>query len=184
MHPPLDGFLAQDRADALTAEGMFADDVEGLVSAWPNVCGRWDDAVTGARRLPAAALDQRVAGEWSFVETLRHLVFVTDVWVGEVVEERTAPHHPWGLAPDHVPDAAATFGLDAEAHPSLDEVLEVRDERRRQVEAALAHQTPESLARRSAARDGRFTVVGALQTVLFEESAHLRYAIRDLAALG
>jgi hypothetical protein len=31
--------------------------------------------------------------------------------------------------------------------------------------------------------DGRFTVLGALQNVIFEEWAHHQYAIRDLAVL-
>ena len=49
-----------------------------------------------ARQLDVARLDEQVGGEWSFIETLRHLVFVTDLWVGEVIEEEPAPHHPWG----------------------------------------------------------------------------------------
>ena len=36
-------------------------------------------------RLPAAALDQQVSEEWSFAQTLRHLVFITDAWASRTV---------------------------------------------------------------------------------------------------
>ena len=185
LHAPLaGGFLRQERADELAAAGLFADDPIGLAAAWPAVCRAWDGAVERARTRPEASMHERVEGEWSFVETLRHLVFVTDVWVGEVVEERAGAFHPWGLPPDFAaPVAVPAYGLDVDARPSLDEVLAVRAERQAGVGRVIGEQTADSLLRTCAPRDGRFQVIGALQTVLHEELAHLGFAERDLAIL-
>ena len=185
VHAPLSGgFLSQERADELAAAGLFADDPAGLAAAWPEICDRWGAAVARARRLPEAVAHERVADEWSFVETLRHLLFVTDAWVGEVVSERTGGFHPWGLPPHFVAEAAVgAYGLDVDARPSLDEVLGARAERQADVARVIGEQTSESLLRTCAPREGRFQVVGALQTVLHEELAHLSFAARDLAVL-
>jgi hypothetical protein len=183
VHPPLVEFLTQARADELHRNGLFADDPDGLATAWDRGQQRWAATVDRARRLPGPLLDERVDGEWSFVETLRHLVFVTDAWVGDVVEEGTDPYHPWGMPPDFLADAAATLGLDLRARPSLDDVLVVRAGRAQHVGRVAAGLTPEELRRTCAPRDGRYTVVGAVQTVLFEEWAHHEYATRDLAVL-
>ena len=185
VHPPLsDGFLAQDQADALTAQGLFADDPAGMSAAWIALCTRWDATVERARSLPEVSVHERVAGEWSFVETLRHMVFVTDVWVRDVILEEPSPHHPWGMPPHFVADQADTMGIHLAATPTLDEVLAVRDERRTLVRDVVAEQTTGSLSRVCGPRGGAYRVIGALQTVQFEEWAHLQYAERDLAALS
>ena len=185
VHAPLSGgYLTQARAEELADDGLFGDDPAGLAAAWPAVCDRWAATVERAERLPAGALDERVDGEWSFIETLRHLVFVTDVWVREVVEERDDAVHPWARPPDFATERAVeAYGLDLEARPSLDEVLAVRAQRQDDVARAIAAQTPESLLRTCTPRGGAFQVVGALQTVLHEELAHLGFAERDLAIL-
>jgi hypothetical protein len=184
VHPPLVGFLTPERAASLAEEGLFADDPAGLVRAWEAVQSRWGATVQAARALPDQALHERVAGEWSFVETLRHLVFVTDAWVGDVVEEAPDPYHPWGLPPDFLADSATELGLEPEARPALDEVLTVREERVDRVRRVLSAVDPAGLERRCARRGGRYAVVGALQTVVFEEWAHHEYATRDLRQLG
>jgi hypothetical protein len=184
LHAPLtDGHLSQARADQLAADGLFADDPAGMASAWTALCALWDAAVERARRLPAGKVDERVDGEWSFVETLRHLVFVTDVWVRDIVLEAVPAFHRWGLPPHFAAGGAAAMGIDLDATPTLDEVLEIRAQRREIVRDVVAEQTDESLQRTCAPRDGKFQVVGALQVVLNEEWAHLQFAERDLAKL-
>ena len=45
---------------------------------WDTIENLWSQTVARAGRLPGPALRQRVDDEWSFVETLRHLVVTTD----------------------------------------------------------------------------------------------------------
>jgi hypothetical protein len=40
-----------------------------------------------------------VDGEWSFLETVRHLVFVIDGWISGRVLGHTQPFHRLGVAP-------------------------------------------------------------------------------------
>jgi len=53
-------------------------DPVGFGEAWDILERLWDRTVERARRLPADLLHESVDGEWSFTETLRHLVFATD----------------------------------------------------------------------------------------------------------
>jgi DinB superfamily len=138
----------------------------------------WDTTVARARRLPAEQLDVRVGDGWSFVETLRHLVFVTDGWIRRLVEEQPAPHHPFGLPPHFID--GRTLGLDLDAHPTLDDVLHCRRERMIDVRDLVTRSTASDLQR---ACGNGFTVLGAIQVVVFEEWAHHHYATRDLAQL-
>src|SRR5918997_238861 len=63
-------------------EMQTADDYRQL---WDTIERLWSDTVARARRLPEDARQQRVDDEWSFVETLRHLVFATDAWASRTV---------------------------------------------------------------------------------------------------
>ena len=55
---------------------------------------------TSNRRCP----HDRVDGEWSFIETLRHLVFATDCWVRRVLLGDPSPGDPLDLPWDEMPD--------------------------------------------------------------------------------
>jgi hypothetical protein len=46
--------------------------------------------------MPPATVDVSVDGEWSFAQTLRHLVMATDTWLGRAILEREQPLHPLG----------------------------------------------------------------------------------------
>ena len=72
---------------------------EGLRRAWDAVGAAWGAALDRAAALPPGSVDVRVEGEWSFAETLRHLVMATDAWLrvsvlGVAFDEA---FHPWGL---------------------------------------------------------------------------------------
>jgi hypothetical protein len=67
-------------------------------------------------------LHERLDGEWSYLETLRHLLFVTDVWIAGNVLGRQDHFHPFGVPPSFVPDPAR-FGIDVAAEPAFDEVV-------------------------------------------------------------
>ena len=62
-------------------ERMRPTDADGYREAWDLLEQLWSETVTKARRLPPELLHESVDGEWSFIETLRHLVFATDAWV-------------------------------------------------------------------------------------------------------
>ena len=141
-----------------------------------------------ARALPEPLLLERVDDEWSFVETLRHLVLATDCWLRRMVKGADRPYHPWGLAGSWLSDPAS-WGIDPAASPSLDEILGVRRERMDEVRRTIAALTTEELERVCVppATPGHpndpHTVLACLHVILNEEWEHNRYATRDLAAL-
>ena len=86
---------------------------EELRAAWVRISELWSETVARAERLPETARFERVDGEWSIAETLRHLVFATDAWAGRTILDREAPFHPQGLSHTEYPrDSAAAIGLD------------------------------------------------------------------------
>ena len=77
---------------------LQAADPQGLAEAWAMIEAQWQATVSRARELSEATLNDRVDDEWSFVETLRHLVLATDCWLRRMVKGIDRPYHPWGLA--------------------------------------------------------------------------------------
>ncbi|GAB1824329.1 DinB family protein [Herbidospora sp. RD11066] len=157
---------------------------------WTTLEGLWADTAIRAGRLSEAMRGERVDGEWSFAETLRHLVFAVDTWVGRMVLRETAPYHPLGLPPTDFSAAdSAGLGLDVGARPSYAEVLELHAERRSRVRGVLAVLTDDELGEtRSAALmpsgDVESHSVGdCLRVVMREHCEHRRFAERDLAVL-
>ena len=75
-----------------------AESPAGLRQAWTTANEAWDAAIERAAALPAGSVDLRVDDEWSFAETLRHLVHAIDVWLGKGVRGlEEADFHPPGL---------------------------------------------------------------------------------------
>src|SRR5215469_14907860 len=66
-------------------------DPPGFREAWDVLDRLWDETVERARRLPPELLHESVDGEWSFIETLRHLVFATDSWVRRAIGGDPSP---------------------------------------------------------------------------------------------
>ncbi|GAA2388046.1 DinB family protein [Dactylosporangium salmoneum] len=164
-------------------------DAEGFRTAWETLERLWDGTLERARRLPPERLHESVGGEWSFIETLRHLLFATDAWVRRAVLGDPAPWHPLDLPWDQMPDAPGV-PRDREVRPSLDEVLAVRRDRAAGVRELIWAQTDESLGRRTEPVKGpgwpephAFEVRECLSVVVNEEWEHRLYAERDLAAL-
>ena len=79
-------------------------DAAGFREAWDVIEQLWAGTVARARELDPALLHDRVDDEWSFIETLRHLVFATDAWVGRVVLGDPSPWDPLDLPWDEMPD--------------------------------------------------------------------------------
>ena len=114
---------------------MRPDDPDGFREAWEILGRLWDQTVTRARRLPPELLHESVDGEWSFIETLRHLVFATDAWVSRAIGGDPSPWHPLGLQWDEGDDMPGV-PRDRDVRPSLDVVLELRRDRMSTVAAA------------------------------------------------
>lgn len=164
--------------------------VADLANLWSEVEQQWDATTRRARRLPPAALHERVDGEWSFVETLRHLVFATDGWIRRAVLDTADPNASFGLPHGSYPDEfARSIGVDRTAAPSIDEVLAVRAERQAELGALLARASDTDLAEPARRLPGPgypdegCTVRDCIATVLEEEIEHHRYATRDLDAI-
>jgi len=124
---------------------MRPTDAAGFRTAWDLVEHLWDGTVARARRLDPASLHESVGGEWSFIETLRHLVFATDSWIRRVILGDPAPWHPLDLPWDEMPDTPGV-PRDRAARPSLDEVLELRRDRMSTVRQVIDGLDDETLA--------------------------------------
>ena len=76
-------------------------------------------------------------GEWSFIETLRHLVFATDAWVNRAILGQPSPWDPLDLPHDEMPDDPSA-PRDRDARPTLDQVLALRKGRMATVRTLLS----------------------------------------------
>jgi DinB superfamily len=166
-------------------------DAVDLRAAERQLRADWAATVVRLRGMPAGSEHRRVDGEWSSVETLRHLVFVHDSWFRRCCLGSTQPFAAIGLASDFVPDQQEQ-GLDPAATPSLDEVLSVREEQAAELERWLLRVTSEELSAEAPVPAGPGwppyargkSVLECLQVVLKEDFAHHGFCVRDLELLG
>ena len=149
-----------------------APDPEGLRAAWAALEDAWVAAIERAEAMPAGTVDRCVGGEWSFAQTLRHLVLATDKWVGRMLG--TDPH-PLGLNYNERDDGPP---------PPYDDVLAASLDRRRRVEDYLASVTPERLDERvpdpNDPEGSTQSIRQCFHVILEEGWEHLRFATRDL----
>jgi hypothetical protein len=168
---------------------MHPDDVDGFKEAWSILLRLWDDTLERARSLPAEALHARVNGEWSFIETLRHLNFASAAWVGRMILGNPSPWHPLDLPWDEAPGWDG-IPWDRDVRPPLDEVLAVRRERQAMVGGVIASLSAEQLASKVSRPEPGWPQLGdvpfeeCLLIVLDEEWEHRGYAERDLSQVG
>jgi hypothetical protein len=163
-----------------------AGDPQGLRRAWAALERSWAAVLERVAAMPPGTVDVSVDEEWSFAQTLRHLVRATDTWLGRAVLEIDEPYHPWGLldaatASDH-PDAPTQTATT----PSYADVLEARAGRVAMVRDFLGTVTADDLAatrRNPHDPADPETTLSCLHVILEEEWEHLRYAVRDLDAI-
>ncbi len=177
----------QHPARVVAREVQSADDYR---AAWDVMEAMWAETLERVKKLPEATLQQQVDGEWSFVETHRHLLFCSDAWLGNAVLEEASPYHPLGFTAGGMPpEESAKLGLTLDATPSLDEVLALRrarmDVMRRTVDALTDAELDRVCGRKPAEPypDQEYVVRRCLKVILKEEAEHHRYAVRDLAVL-
>jgi hypothetical protein len=154
-----------------------------LRAGWAATAGR-------LRGMAGGCEHKRVGGEWSAVETLRHLVFVHDSWFRRCCLGSTEPFTAIGLAPEYVLNQQEQ-GLDRAAAPSLDEVLAVRGVQGTELERWLSTVTAAQLSAPAPVPAGQGwppyargkSVLECVRVVLGEEWAHHGFCVRDLDLL-
>ena len=183
--PLIEAELGRQDPDYLKLKPRTADEYR---EAWEVVVRRWAETVSRARELDPELLHERVDGEWSFVETLRHLCYATDAWVNRVYLGDPDPWSSLDLPFTSMRDWY--WAYDTDIRPSLDEVLALRADRQAKVRRVLAELTDERLGEETVPVEGkgwppadRYPVAEVLGVVVNEEWHHRRYAERDLAVL-
>src|SRR5262249_14790694 len=166
-------------------------DPADLQEAFRQLRADWAATLGRLQGMPKGWEHQRVGGEWSAVETLRHLVFVHDSWFRRCCLGSAKPFTAIGLASEFVPDQEEQ-GLDRAATASLDGLLAVRGERGPELERWLWTVTPDELSAPAPVPAGRGwppyargkSVLECVHVVLDEEWAHHGFCVRDLDLLG
>ncbi len=168
---------------------LFTTTPEGMKHAYDIVFGQLDATFARARRLNEEQRNERVDGEWSVVETIRHLVFAVDSWILRVVLGQDDPYDPIGLP---FTEMRPTPGVtcDPEARPTFDKAVAVWKGRERIIRDVVDALTPEELERRIVASGDGYPppghetqVIGPLWTILEESWWHNRFMNRDMDAI-
>jgi hypothetical protein len=154
---------------------------ENMRQGWQAFLTAWGSAIERVRGLPEGQRRASVDGEWSFVETLRHLVFATDKWF--TVPILGGAFHPMGLPNS----GSADFGwpgIDNSADPTFEAAAAALQDRWAQLRGYLEDVEPAALAVEVAVLENGASAVHDCIGVVFEEHfQHLRYATRDLDRL-
>ncbi|MBA3764545.1 MAG: DinB family protein [Actinobacteria bacterium] len=160
---------------------LRASDPEGMRAAWAALEDEWAKTVTRAQALPDDRLHESVNGEWSFAQTLRHLVFAMDKWfMAPILGER---FHPIGL-PNRGSVDFPWPDLEYDLAPTVPEALAVRADRATRFGDYLGSVATTDLARPiDVLENGANPLHECIYTVFEEEFWHNRYALRDLALL-
>ncbi|MEU4620520.1 DinB family protein [Actinoplanes sp. NPDC023801] len=164
-------------------------DAAGYREAWRILEELWAATITRASALDEELLHERVDGEWSFIETLRHLNFGTAAWALRAVLGEPAPWHRTDLPHDEMPELPG-LPRDRSMRPSLAEVLAVRAGRVARFRELLAGLTDEQLQSTTTPvtepgypEPDSYAVTRCLGAVINEHWGHRLYAERDLDVL-
>ena len=88
----------------------------------------WAPTMARAAGLSDEQLHASVGDEWSYLQTLRHLLFVVDAWFRRSVLDLEQPFSPAGLPAGFIAQAAE-FGIDDTADPTLEDLTRIRADR-------------------------------------------------------
>lgn len=159
---------------------------DDLRTAWAMLEHTWAATLERVAAMPAGTVDVSVDGEWSFAQTLRHLVMATDVWLGRAILEVEQPFHPIGQPNAEYEADGNDMSVFTAGTPSYPEVLAVRAGHVARVRDFLAGVTSDDLTaprRNPWNPEHQETTLSCLHTILEEEWEHHRYAVRDLDAI-
>jgi hypothetical protein len=160
---------------------LRAVDPIAMRETWAALEAEWATTINLASSLPDASLHASVDGEWSFVQTLRHIVFAIDKWF--TVPVLGEPFHPIGLPNSGSVDFPWP-DVDQALQPSVAEALAARADRAERVADFLATMTAADLDRSvDILENGPHPLSECIYTVFEEPFWHNRYARRDLDRL-
>ena len=162
-------------------------DPDGLRAAWASLERVWAATLERVATMPAGTVDVSIDGEWSFAQTLRHLVLATDTWLRRAILEIEQPFHPIGQAGPQAEDDGLDMSIFVTTPPSYAEVLEVRAGRVAMVRDFLATVTSDELAtprKNPWSPEYPETTLSCVHVILEEEWEHNRYAVRDLDTIA
>jgi uncharacterized protein YjbI with pentapeptide repeats len=161
---------------------------DGFREAWAVLERLWERTVERARTFSEADLHRSVGGEWSFIQTLRHLAFASACWVDRMILGNPSPWRPLELPWDEAP-TGDWFSWDRDAQPSLEDALALRRARQATVREVMATLTDERLAETVTRtepghpHEENMPIKDCLLVLLNEEWEHRLYAERDLDLL-
>jgi uncharacterized protein YjbI with pentapeptide repeats len=164
-----------------------AADPDALRAAWGALERTWAATINRVAAMPAGTVDISIEGEWSFAQTLRHLVMATDAWLGRAILGIDQPFHPIGQPNAEYETDGNDMSIFATVTPSYADVLEARAGRVAMVRDFLATVTPDDLAavrKNPWAPEYPETNLSCLHVILSEGWEHHRYAVRDLDAIA
>lgn len=162
---------------------LSPDSREGILESWTSLGSEWNSLLARVAAAGPSVVDQSVNGEWTLSETLRHLIFAMDKWFTLPILGAQAVS-AIGL-PNTSSQGRPWPGLDPGARPDFEDVLAVRSAQHATFSAFVSAMQiaalPESV---SVEENGNVPALMCFHVVLEEEFEHLRYMIRDVAALG
>ncbi len=162
-----------------------ASDLPGLRTAWAAVEATWEATLARVAAMPAGSVEVSVAGEWSFAQTLRHLVMATDVWLRGAVLGIEQPYHPLGQPHAEYASDGYDLSVFSTEHPTYEQVLAARADRVVQVREFLAGDADlEREVQHPWAPDRSVTVLKCVHVIVQEEWDHHRFAVRDLEVIS
>ena len=168
-------------------EQRRATDPDGLRAAWAALEHTWSHTLDRVAAMPTGTVDMSVDGEWSFAQTLRHLVMATD------------PGSAGGSSRSSSPTTRSASRTPSTRPTASDMSVFSTPARRRTPRCSRSGRaasrwcvtsSPRSLRDELAATRGHpgdpdhpETVLSCLHVILEEEWEHHRYAVRDLDAI-
>lgn len=162
---------------------------EAYRAAWADLDRLWAETVAKAQSLGEEQLHESVNGEWSFIQTLRHLSYATDLWVFAVVQGAPDPYDTLDLPFDGYEGFPNGIAYERDARPPLADVLALRADRTARVRRFFEELTQERIESTVDFESvgwpftETFHVGQCLATVVNEEWHHRNFAERDLDRL-
>jgi hypothetical protein len=156
-------------------------DTDGARALVADVTELLERTIARAASFSEQERHQRVDDEWSTVESIRHIVFVIDIWLGRLINGEEDPFHPIGLPPHFAPRVLPGSSIDADADPSFDEACDVLSGRLSTLRTFVDGLDQADLERPNSTHAQ--TLAGALGVIFDELTFHDGFMNRDLDAI-